>query len=270
MKIIDTRDLSKLKYNDKVELQCYTCGNSFYKTKHEVNKAGSQYKNPKPNKYCSKECQSRGQKTTVKVNCKNCGKEFEKTNSQIKRHPNSFCSQSCNAIYNNAFNANLIASRKKPQNVCKEEKCNVNIRSEERYCNKHNPIYIARRKIINSTIADYERLSGRHANKYAGIRDIGKRIAYKSGLLTKCFLCDFDKVVECCHIKSISDWDKSTLILEVNHKSNLIGLCPNHHYCFDKGKLEPEEQQKIDDELERKKLEKENDLQDFINNYVNY
>ena len=35
------------------------------------------------------------------VNCLHCGKEFNKAPSQIRRHPNNFCSNSCAAIVNN-------------------------------------------------------------------------------------------------------------------------------------------------------------------------
>lgn len=39
-------------------------------------------------------------------------------------------------------------------------------------------------------------------------------------ITSKCFLCDFDKVIELHHI----DGDKKN-----NSDDNLIGLCPNHH-----------------------------------------
>lgn len=53
-----------------------------------------------------------------------------------------------------------------------------------------------------------------------------------------CAICDFDVIVEVCHIKAVSDFTKDSPLREVNALSNLIYLCPNHHAMFDKGLLE--------------------------------
>lgn len=60
--------------------------------------------NPKLNKqgkYCSRSCKCLHEGLSKKVNCSNCDKEFIKTNSQIKKTNNNFCSQSCSVTYNN-------------------------------------------------------------------------------------------------------------------------------------------------------------------------
>lgn len=50
-----------------------------------------------------------------------------------------------------------------------------------------------------------------------------------------CFICGYDKHVEIAHIKSVSQFDDEALISEINHVSNLVLLCPNHHWEFDNG-----------------------------------
>ncbi len=40
-----------------------------------------------------------------------------------------------------------------------------------------------------------------------------------------------------CHVKKVSDFPLDTQIKVVNAPSNLIGLCPNHHWEFDNGVL---------------------------------
>ena len=40
-----------------------------------------------------------------------------------------------------------------------------------------------------------------------------------------------------CHIKDISIFNKNTNISIVNHPSNIIGLCKNHHWELDNNKL---------------------------------
>lgn len=56
------------------------------------------------------------------------------------------------------------------------------------------------------------------------------------GITKKCFLCDFDKIVELHHIdgnhKNISD-------------NNLIGLCPNHHKMLHNSKYSKEIKEEI-------------------------
>lgn len=57
----------------------------------------------------------------------------------------------------------------------------------------------------------------------------------------KCFKCGYDKAVEICHIQSVSSFDGSATIGEVNHPTNLVALCRNHHWEFDHGYLKFEE-----------------------------
>lgn len=69
---------------------------------------------------------------------------------------------------------------------------------------------------------------------HAKIREKARK-NLKSLNINSCQNCGYDKFVECCHIKPIKNFDKSSLITEVNHISNLVGLCPNCHYELDNG-----------------------------------
>jgi len=51
--------------------------------------------------YCSHKCASLFKITSQNVICKQCNSIFSKTNKQIIKYPNHFCSRSCAAIYNN-------------------------------------------------------------------------------------------------------------------------------------------------------------------------
>lgn len=53
----------------------------------------------------------------------------------------------------------------------------------------------------------------------------------------KCSICGYSNHVEVAHIKPVSDFDDSATIREINSLSNLIGLCPNHHWEYDNGIL---------------------------------
>lgn len=51
----------------------------------------------------------------------------------------------------------------------------------------------------------------------------------------KCSICGYDKHIEIAHIKAVSDFDDEATIGEINAISNLIALCPNHHWEYDNG-----------------------------------
>lgn len=73
-------------------------------------------------------------------------------------------------------------------------------------------------------------------NTYARIRDKAKYVV-KTLDWTCCRNCGYDKHFEICHIKAIKDFSKDTLLSVVNDPSNLVPLCPNCHWEFDRGTL---------------------------------
>lgn len=49
----------------------------------------------------------------------------------------------------------------------------------------------------------------------------------------QCVCCGYNKHFEVAHIKSVSSFENSALISEINSIDNLIALCPNHHWEYD-------------------------------------
>ena len=92
-------------------------------------------------------------------------------------------------------------------------------------------------KFQNSTLAELNVLyiaNGVHRSWwYSELR----ADARKKGSFKECAVCGYDKHVETCHIKAISAFETSSTIREINDRSNLMGLCPNHHWEFDHGLL---------------------------------
>lgn len=70
------------------------------------------------------------------------------------------------------------------------------------------------------------------------IRDLARIVFNKSEIEKKCVNCGYDKHIEVCHIKAISDFDLETPISEINNINNLIALCPNCHWELDHKVLE--------------------------------
>jgi hypothetical protein len=52
-----------------------------------------------------------------------------------------------------------------------------------------------------------------------------------------CQICGFEHI-EICHIKDVKDFSMTSTVGEINASSNLIGLCPNHHWLFDHRNLD--------------------------------
>jgi 5-methylcytosine-specific restriction endonuclease McrA len=56
--------------------------------------------------------------------------------------------------------------------------------------------------------------------------------------ISSCQNCGYSKHVEVCHIKPIHSFSDDTLIDDINRLDNLLFLCPNCHWEFDRGLLE--------------------------------
>lgn len=89
-----------------------------------------------------------------------------------------------------------------------------------------------------STITLKETREKRNYQVNSRIRELARLVFEKSGIEKKCICCGYDKHIEICHIKGISDFDSDTSIAEINNINNLIALCPNCHWEFDNKLLE--------------------------------
>lgn len=70
------------------------------------------------------------------------------------------------------------------------------------------------------------------------IRRDAQEVFNKSNKPKQCEICGYNKHIEIAHIKAVADFDDNTLISEINDISNLIALCPNHHWEYDNGILQ--------------------------------
>lgn len=89
------------KSKDKLPCQCYFCKNTFYTRKNLIKHFLSGNDKYNSAKFCSTECSSKFRSTKKTVKCINCEKEFDKSQAELKKTKNNFCSHSCSATYNN-------------------------------------------------------------------------------------------------------------------------------------------------------------------------
>jgi len=164
----------------------------------------------------------------MNVKCKTCDKEFDKRDSQIARSKtgNHFCSKSCAASFNNKG----FPKRKAFKRKCSV--CNTPVSRRSLYCEEHSPNRLRDDRTIKEVhdSAKYQ--------KSARIRALARTIMRRSNKDQVCQICGYDKHVEVCHIHPIKDFPEDTSIKEVNQLTNLIYLCPNHHWELDNGILD--------------------------------
>lgn len=140
------------------------------------------------------------------MNCLNCNTET--------KNP-KFCTSSCAATHNNSVKPKRIKQR-----ACKS--CGCPVLSSRTYCQS----CWNGRNCLNKTLNSNDG-NNAYVRQHA-------RTAYKnSGRPYFCALCKYDKHVDICHVRDIRSYPDSTPYSIINHESNLIALCKNHHWEFD-------------------------------------
>lgn len=172
------------------------------------------------------------------VSCDKCGKSFHKLPNQIARTKHNFCSRSCFV----AFNQTGRRSHNRPKELtCM--KCRTIFTRNKSH---HSKLFCANcytaPNLKMMTLAQFHELpsvKGKHPSWInAHIRSLNR--IWNSHLTTKpCAVpgCEYSLHVELCHRKSIQSFPKTALVGEVNHHNNVVQLCRNHHWEFDRGIL---------------------------------
>lgn len=163
----------------------------------------------------------------IEVSCSNCAKKksIKRCNYKRSKTKKFFCDSSCAAAYNNTVHI----KRRKKIGLCVD--CGAEVQHRSERCTDCYATSI-RNKYNSSTLKDFIYQPG--ANKYNAIRYHARRVAREAGM-NYCAICGYDTHVQICHIIPISNFDENDLMIDVNSPSNLLPLCPNHHWEFDNG-----------------------------------
>ncbi len=245
-------------------LFCQYCGKELVRSKSEDNWGFSK------RKFCSRSCSAKfrnkdkdGKKVVNSQREKALERYYENPNrclycdevimvkenasvwdAQIKKYCNSSCQ-----------NKHLNPLRRQKTAVCKS--CG---KTYERYrtkggvwsCSKNCPD--CQKLGYGRTIEFMHKNKAQVYNEYSSTYSARNAIAQNAQVVYKnnggtccCHLCYYDKHIEICHIKPVSEFDHLALMQEINIISNLIGLCPNCHWEFDHGALDEPQLQKIKD-----------------------
>lgn len=226
--LITQEEFNKLQTRELIKMKCSVCNNDYEKSKKNILKRAKDSENS--NLYCSSKCSNayKLEKYNTVVDCINCNVEFLKSNVEIEKTNNHFCSRSCSAKYNNKLipKRKLITSCSKCTNIVRNYRstlCETHFKelNENRYslktleeCQNSN---IFHPSWLNSKIRGYNRSSNKDLIKLP------------------CAKCKYTRHVELCHIKAITNFSKDALISEINSITNVIQLCPTCHWEFDNG-----------------------------------
>ncbi|WP_210518328.1 HNH endonuclease signature motif containing protein [Hymenobacter terricola] len=152
-------------------------------------------------------------------NCLHCGAQTANA---------KYCSRSCA----NRVDGHLFPSRQRTARSCKH--CGAALLTRRTTCDNCNP------SLVDWWTVALHQLKARALPQYAAqIRSLARMIYRKSSRAKACTVCGYDTHYEVCHINPINEFLPVDFVAEVNKLSNLVVLCPNHHWEFDHGLLSP-------------------------------
>lgn len=161
--------------------------------------------------------------------CKQCGKVIEVADNQrlsdVRRK--QFCSHSCAASFNNSKRVKHVEDK-----VC--PRCGKPKHQDSEMCRS---CWEELNGVGNKTLGYYITGHKYLSSKCQEIRTHARKVLENSNREKVCQYChnhEFDEILEVHHLKSILDFDESTLVKEINHEDNLVWLCPNHHVMLER------------------------------------
>lgn len=169
--------------------------------------------------------------------CSTCQTPIYRIPSQQQRSKTGrfFCSRSCAATFNNGGVPKRARSRE-----CKL--CGSPVRANRTYCPDCWKSKEKRRKTQRASVTLGEAKSAASYQAHARVRDLARRKFKRLGMRKSCWVCGYLKKVDICHLVPIADHPESALVDEINRASNLVALCPNHHWELDHDQMSTEDQ----------------------------
>lgn len=168
--------------------------------------------------------------------------------AEIKKK--KFCNRSCAASFNNSLNPKR-KSKQLSTTFCTRCNCSITLSPKKdggfnnrKLCDLCLSLNRAETLTGNKGIENLllsqtkgslykRRKNWQSAN--STLRRDSRQVYAGSGFLLVCKICAYDKYVEICHIKPVKDFSDDAKISEINNITNLVALCPNHHWEFDNG-----------------------------------
>lgn len=169
----------------------------------------------------------------IEVSCMCCSVKFFKKTCEIKKSPNHFCSRSCSVKINN------LGKRRHPPRNC--VKCNKQYITNKTHrslrrcecCIKQIMTSQEAKEMTLEQHLERDSIKDKHPSwKAAHIRNFNR--SWNKDLLgLSCQMCGYKHHIELAHIKPISSFSEQDKLGVINDPSNILVLCPNHHWELD-------------------------------------
>lgn len=196
--------------------------------------------------YCSPKCVGLSQRVpAAPMTCDECGIAFTRRSSANKPSKSGlrFCSRAC-GIVNRGRQRKLTNAEipKAPQSrTCSD--CGAKLSQPGRQttglCSS-----CVKKKVSGYTKGMLFETRKNWQSARSSIQTMARRAFLRAnpqpscGALVNGTPCGYSKHVEVAHRKDVASFPDTALISEINDISNLVGLCPTHHWEFDHQKLD--------------------------------
>lgn len=168
-----------------------------------------------------------------------CNKEFD-----VDYKGRKFCSRSCAATYNNTKYPKRVSKYKDNDNFISfnsykyKKRCPI---CGESMCQESKTCILCKKALTverqYQTLLKDVTYMGNSRIKYSQVRKLARKFLDLWEIPQKCKICGYDLHVQACHLISISEFNVTSRLIDVNGPGNLIYLCPNHHWELDNGYL---------------------------------
>lgn len=161
-------------------------------------------------------------------------KKCERTDCSVLTSNARYCCRRCASIVNNSKSP----KRKRTMLRCSCGDAYTWQESRSRFCLPCRKRRQREREELGNRTLEFYRDKNRQNHpswKFAEVRAHARRL--HAHLPKRCQVCGYDKHTELAHITALSKWPLSTTLNEVNAKTNVLVLCPNHHWEFDNGAI---------------------------------
>ncbi len=138
-----------------------------------------------------------------------------------------FCSVSCAAKLNNR-----LKPKRQKSGSCVI--CRTTISKRNKYCRN----CISTLRVDETTVKISNLHNIRKYQRNSRIRQFARAKYLKSDLPKQCAICGYHNHFEICHKQAINSFSPDTLLSLVNSLTNLVELCPNHHWEYDNKLIE--------------------------------
>lgn len=179
--------------------------------------------------YCSLRCVGLSQRKTVSFTCSNCNVSVTRKQASVKKSKSGehFCSTRC---------SNIGRVRLRKPRSCTQCGESLNTQKRTKVCTN----CASRTDALQDQCTKGELFSRRKT--WQSARSFIQKTARAKFLRINsepvCAVCGYQKHVEVCHRRDVADFPDTATIREINDTSNLIGLCPTHHWEFDSNQMD--------------------------------